>query len=76
MSCNRKWIILNDNILESYNASPYIKCRYCDKFKFVFFVHENFGDYYCYKCDKEGFIRYVCFNCSKGKWKLSEIEKI
>ena len=65
--CKTKWLMLDNKILEEYEAPKYSKCKKCGRFKFTFFVHQKVGDYYCYICSESGNIRALCFNCSNSK---------
>lgn len=65
--CTTKWLMLENKIIDEYEVPKYTKCSKCHRFKFVFFVHTDFGDYDCYICSKPGNIRFLCLNCSHTK---------
>jgi len=60
--CN-KWILLNENMCKEYDIH-YVTCKNCRKYSAnAYFIHDTFGDWSCFKCEKEGVLKNFCKYC-------------
>lgn len=58
----KKWIIIPPKKLLEYQLYG-STCEHCNKKLLPFFVHKEFGDYFCYNCESEGNVVFFCVIC-------------
>jgi hypothetical protein len=60
--CSNKWLKNSSEILKEYDLKLKT-CLTCRNIIFPMFIHDIYGEYYCYKCEHDGTIKYVCIKC-------------
>ena len=58
----KKWIPLDSEKSKEYETTC-IKCKNCKKIALPYFVHDKCGDWTCFNCDEEGYIKHFCVYC-------------
>ena len=64
-----KWILLDENMCKEYEVKC-ITCKNCGKYTSKpYFIHDIYGDWLCFKCNKEGSLIYFCLYCKHKNYK-------
>lgn len=64
--CKNKWFMLNKQEADEYETKIN-KCKNCSNPRYPYFVHDQYGDYYCLHCEKEGEIKLFCIKCNSRR---------
>ena len=68
--CIKKWIEIPQDKIDSYDTAHMTKCGTCRSrrntvvYAIPYVVHDNDGDYICFKCGESCNINYMCPHCS------------
>jgi hypothetical protein len=57
-----KWLQLDEDLAREYDTHGF-SCNYCRKFIYPCLVHEDYGDYTCFKCEKDVNVVLFCYKC-------------